>query len=115
MLLRQQLQWRGEVVSGYVDDVGVQRVSVDRQAQRRHVHTKLVGAPGPRRQPVQPIGPNGSTNVSALGSPASSTACKLPRRLMIRLRTTRGNTTFGSTAARARYVLCTGARENNVW
>ena len=35
--------------------LGIQRVSDDRQAQRRHVHAQLMRAPGARRQPVQPV------------------------------------------------------------
>ena len=50
----------------------------------------------------RPSGPSSSTSVSAFGAPGSHTACRWPRRLMMRLRTTRGSTRSGSTAARAR-------------
>ena len=54
-------------------------------------------AAGARSQPVQAVAETSSTSVSALGSPGSSTACNWPRRLMIRLRTTVGNSSAGST------------------
>ena len=44
-----------EIAGGNVNDVGIQRVTLDRYPQRRHVHPQLVGAPGARRQPVQPV------------------------------------------------------------
>nr|ADT63776.1 UP1 [Mycobacterium avium subsp. paratuberculosis] len=53
--LGKQLQRGAEVIGRHVNDVGIQRITDDRYAQRGHLQAQLMGASGAWPQPVQTV------------------------------------------------------------